>query len=64
MTITVNGEERDVEPRPWRLWWRRWPRGAAVATALNGAFVAKAKRDRAAIRPGDRIEILAPMQGG
>ncbi|KJZ18004.1 sulfur carrier protein ThiS [Loktanella sp. S4079] len=37
---------------------------AAIATAVNGTFVAKSDRATATISDGDRIEILAPMQGG
>ena len=37
---------------------------AAIATAVNGTFVAKSDRATANISDGDRIEILAPMQGG
>jgi sulfur carrier protein len=37
---------------------------AIVATALNGAMVRAVKRGETAITDGDRIEILAPMQGG
>jgi sulfur carrier protein len=36
----------------------------AVATALNGKFVPAAKRSATPLTAGDRIEILAPMQGG
>lgn len=36
----------------------------AIATALNGAFVPKGARDGTALRDGDRIEVLSPMQGG
>jgi sulfur carrier protein len=36
----------------------------ALATAVNGRFVPAAKRADTALREGDRIEILAPMQGG
>jgi sulfur carrier protein len=35
-----------------------------VATALNGEFVPVRARERASVRDGDRIEVLAPMQGG
>lgn len=38
--------------------------GAVVATALNGQFVPRAARDRHELRDGDRLEIVAPMQGG
>jgi sulfur carrier protein len=35
-----------------------------VATALNGHFVPARKRDEARLAEGDRIEIVAPRQGG
>jgi len=38
--------------------------GAIVATALNGAFVPKRKRTETPLSEGDRIEIVAPRQGG
>ncbi|HWT62970.1 MAG TPA: sulfur carrier protein ThiS [Ochrobactrum sp.] len=37
---------------------------AVVATALNGEFIAGDERETTAISAGDRIEVLAPMQGG
>ena len=37
---------------------------AIVATALNGEFVPARKREATPVRDGDRIEILAPRQGG
>ncbi|MCV2402487.1 sulfur carrier protein ThiS [Marinomonas sp. C2222] len=37
---------------------------AIVATALNGDFVAQGLRASTPLKDGDRIEILAPMQGG
>jgi sulfur carrier protein len=36
----------------------------AVATALNGDFVPRRQRASTPLRPGDRVEILAPRQGG
>lgn len=38
--------------------------GTAIATAINGDFVAQATRCERALVEGDRIEALAPMQGG
>jgi sulfur carrier protein len=35
-----------------------------VATAVNGEFVAADARVRTALAEGDRLEVLAPMQGG
>ena len=37
---------------------------ATVATALNGEFVPSQAREHTALRDGDRVEVLAPMQGG
>ncbi len=37
---------------------------ARVATALNGEFVPKPSRAATRLGNGDRLEILAPMQGG
>ncbi|MDP4033690.1 MAG: sulfur carrier protein ThiS [Pseudorhodobacter sp.] len=38
--------------------------GAALATALNGTFVPAAARTETPLHDGDRVEVLAPMQGG
>jgi sulfur carrier protein len=37
---------------------------ATVATALNGEFVPASLRCDAPLTEGDRVEVLAPMQGG
>jgi sulfur carrier protein len=37
---------------------------AKVATALNGEFVPARERQATALKDGDRIEIVAPRQGG
>ena len=49
-----------------------WPRrsnslgfgGRKIATAVNGRFVAAAARPATKLTDGDRIEVVAPMQGG
>ena len=38
--------------------------GAIVATALNGQFVAARARAETRLDEGDRIEVVAPRQGG
>jgi len=38
--------------------------GSVVSTAVNGEFVAAALRARTTLTDGDRVEVLAPMQGG
>ena len=37
---------------------------AKVATAVNGDFVPASGRERAELSDGDRVEIVAPQQGG
>jgi sulfur carrier protein len=37
---------------------------AVVATAVNGEFVPAARRAARPLADGDRLEVLAPMQGG
>jgi sulfur carrier protein len=37
---------------------------AKVATALNGDFVPARMRNQTRLQPGDRIEVVAPRQGG
>ncbi|WP_293574358.1 sulfur carrier protein ThiS [Phaeobacter sp.] len=36
----------------------------AIATAVNGKFVARNRRAELRLTEGDRLEVLAPMQGG
>lgn len=38
--------------------------GAALATALNGTFIPATARPTTLLHDGDRLEVLAPMQGG
>jgi sulfur carrier protein len=38
--------------------------GSVVATALNGEFVPAGSRADTPVAEGDRLEVLAPMQGG
>ena len=65
MKIEVNGEMRDIaaDTLQGALTELDWGR-ARVATALNGAFVPKSARADTFLRDGDRLEVLAPMQGG
>lgn len=37
---------------------------AVVATAVNGEFVPAVGRGQRHLMEGDRLEVLAPMQGG
>lgn len=65
MRIEVNGARHEVTGTTVaavlaELGWG----GAKVAAALNGEFLPASARDGQALRDGDRLEVLAPMQGG
>ncbi len=38
--------------------------GAKIATAVNEDFVPASQRDATKLADGDRLEVVAPMQGG
>ena len=38
--------------------------GRKIATAVNGRFVAAPARPVTSLADGDRVEVVAPMQGG
>jgi sulfur carrier protein len=65
MKLVVNGEDRDVEAMTLAAALAALEfEDATVATALNGEFVPKRAREATPVRDGDRIEIVAPRQGG
>ncbi|MDR9393684.1 MAG: sulfur carrier protein ThiS [Roseovarius sp.] len=65
MKITVNGETHDVAATTLAGALSELGYGTArVATAVNGDFVPAAAREAHRITGGDRLEILAPRQGG
>jgi sulfur carrier protein len=39
-------------------------RDVVVSTAVNGEFIATGARAGTLLADGDRVEVLAPMQGG
>lgn len=65
MRIEVNGTQREVRGDTVAAALAELGyEGAKVATALNGQFVPGTGRADQRLQPGDRLEILAPMQGG
>jgi sulfur carrier protein len=65
MKILVNGAWRDTGATDLASALMDLGYGdAVVATALNGEFVAAGERASARLTDGDRLEVLAPMQGG
>lgn len=65
MRILINGASREIRAADLRGALEELGyAGAVVATAVNGEFVPVAERQTARLADGDRIEVLAPMQGG
>lgn len=65
MQITINGTATEVRASTLAAVLHELGYGdAKVATALNEDFVPAAARGRTALSPGDRVEIVAPRQGG
>jgi sulfur carrier protein len=65
MKIIVNGDVRNVSAASLADALEELGfDGAVVATALNEEFVAAGTRMDTALSDGDRLEVLAPMQGG
>lgn len=65
MKITVNGEPLELRDGATvaALLDERGPAGG-VAVAVNDDFVPRAEYARRKLDEGDRVEIVAPMQGG
>lgn len=65
MKITVNAKPYEVSATDLQSVLDELGFAAAtVATALNGSFVARSARAGIKLAEGDRLEVLAPMQGG
>jgi sulfur carrier protein len=65
MRIIVNDEPREVADRTLaEILAELGYGGLVVATAVNGAFAAAGRRATLLLHEGDRVEVLAPMQGG
>lgn len=65
MNLLYNGEARETQTRYLsELLLECQVDENAVATALNGDFVPRSLRASTPLRDGDRVEVVAPMQGG
>jgi sulfur carrier protein len=65
MKLVVNGETQELPAATLAEALESLDFGEAkVATALNGEFVPARAREATSLKDGDRIEILAPRQGG
>jgi sulfur carrier protein len=65
MRIKVNATEKNIHAATLAaLCQELGYQSQSVATAINGDFVPRDKRQHTSIREGDTVEIVAPMQGG
>ena len=65
MRIFVNDEARDFDAATLAAALETLGFGGRkIATAVNGRFVAATARPGTKLADGDRIEVVAPMQGG
>ena len=65
MRIIVNNEPREIRGRTLaELLEELGFGGAVVATAVNGNFAPAGERAKRVLQDSDRVEILAPRQGG
>ncbi len=66
MTLTVNGEQREVQPGATLadLIDALAPESRGVAAAVNDAVVPRSEWMSRALSPHDRIEVLTAVQGG
>lgn len=65
MRIFVNGDQHTIDPATLAAALDRLGYGGKkIATAVNGRFVAAAARPELKLADGDKVEVVAPMQGG
>lgn len=65
MRITVNGEQQQIQAETLAQLCAALGYGdQRVATAVNGEFVSADARAQLRLAENDRIEIVAPRQGG
>ena len=65
MTLIVNGEPVDSMAKTLADLLNELGKGEAkVATSVNEVFVPAAMRSTQTLTSGDRVEIVAPRQGG
>ena len=65
MRIYVNGDQREIDSATVAAALTALGYGGKkVATAVNGRFVPAPARTATALNDGDKLEVVAPMQGG
>jgi len=65
LKIIVNGEQQETRAATLEQLCAAMDYGhQRIATAVNGAFVPASERAKTRLHDNDRIEIVAPRQGG
>jgi sulfur carrier protein len=65
MKLIINGEQQELSTGTLAdLLVALDYEGDWLATAVNGELVSRSERGQVTLNDGDRIEILAPKQGG
>lgn len=64
MQLVINGETRTTDAATLDELLAALGQTGTVATAVNEGFVPATARGTHMLQDGDRVEILAPMQGG
>lgn len=65
MQVFVNGDPKDIETATLAAALNALGyAGKKIATAVNGQFVPATVRPSKVLAEGDKIEVVAPMQGG
>jgi sulfur carrier protein len=65
MRISVNGNQHELQADTLEAALTALGyAGRKIATAVNGRFVPAARRPATRLSDGDRLEVVAPMQGG
>ena len=64
MKIVLNGEAREVAATTLSALLEECGFSGRVATAVNEGFIPAGLRAGQTLNDGDRVEIVAPMQGG
>ena len=64
-TIFLNGERVDTKPgTALNDALTQWQAGGEFAIAINEAFIPRSLYNTVTLQAGDKVELLAPMQGG
>ncbi|WP_377191939.1 sulfur carrier protein ThiS [Ruegeria meonggei] len=64
MKIVLNGEPREMRGETLSDLLQEFGFSGRVATAVNEDFVPSSLRIAHKLNDGDRVEVVAPMQGG